>query len=104
MNFPFGQEDKKADFPQTDQSRRVTADGLGLVGEGPNGQFEVHPKVINFQEDIPFVHNENDFLGVDHNEKIIFLVLFRRLSNKDFLTLFKLFALYTNCVISYLGK
>jgi hypothetical protein len=64
----------------------------------------IEPKKINFQEEIHASHNEYDINEVDLNEKAIFMLFFRRLSNSDFLTFFKLFALYSNCVISYLGS
>ena len=49
-------------------------------------------------------HEENDVADVDSNEKTVFLAFFRRLSNPDFFSLLKLFALYSNSVISYFGK
>lgn len=64
----------------------------------------VEIKKINFQEDVSFVHNEHDIAQVDANNRMLFVVLFRRLSNADFLTLLKLFALYTNCVVSFVGR
>lgn len=61
-------------------------------------------KKINFQEEFTIVHNENDISEVDTNDRLLFVILFRRLSNQDFLTLLKLFALYTNCVVSFVGN
>ena len=58
---------------------------------------------MNFKDAVEFYHNDTDFMDVYKNEKLIFIILFRRLSNENFLTLFKLFALYTNSIISYLG-
>jgi hypothetical protein len=62
------------------------------------------PNKINFQKEIDVNFNENDIEDIHLNEKVVFLALYRRLSNPDFMTILKIFSLYTNSVISYLGK
>ena len=60
-------------------------------------------KEVDFQKEVPVTLDPDDVSHVQVNEKVVFLALFRRLSNADFVTLLKLFTLYSNCVISYVG-
>ena len=78
---------------------------MGEAGREFNRSLQpVQSKKINFHEEIHIFHNESDIAEVDANERMIFIVIFRRLSNSDFLTLLKLFALYTNCIVSFVGN
>lgn len=68
-----------------------------------NGNYTA-PREIDFHEDLVVRVEENDILDIENNERYIFTVLYRRLSNDDFLTLVKLFCLYAKSVLSFSGK
>lgn len=69
-----------------------------------NGNIVIPPKAVDYHEDLDPIYDENDIADVENNTKSIFIVLFRRLPNKDFITLLKLFGLYCYSVISFLGR
>ena len=97
-------ESESREFPNA-QSKAKLNRNLSKDSSQVNGIVNTtEPKKVDFAEDVNIVYNENDISEIEINEKIIFLILFRRLSNADFVTLFKLFALYTNSVVTYLGK
>ena len=60
--------------------------------------------VIDFHKEMQVNFDENDVEEIQNNEKMVFLVLYRRLCNEDMVMLMKFFALYSNSIISYLGK
>lgn len=74
-----------------------------MEDEASAAQLEVDPNEINFHEEVPVSQDYNDIAHIHHNERLVFLTIFRRLSNRDFMTLLKLFALYSNSVLSYIG-
>jgi hypothetical protein len=98
----------EADFgcfgPRFGKGLSVTEDGKDLK-EGENTENE-EPKSteINFNDNVPVPVDYNDIACIDMNERLVFLTIYRRLPPRDFMTLLKLFALYSNSIVSYVGK
>lgn len=59
---------------------------------------------INFHENVPTPTDYNDIASIDLNERLVFITIYRRLPPRDFMTLLKLFALYSNSIVSYVGN
>ena len=97
-------ESDSREFPNAQSKAKLNPNLSKDCSQGNGIMNTMEPKKVDFTEDVNIVYNENDISEIEINEKIIFLILFRRLSNADFVTLFKLFALYTNSVVTYLGK
>lgn len=90
--------------PDTAGESRVNADQRQSDANQAAIEEETEtPGRVDFHKEMQVNFDENDIDEIQHNEKLIFLVLYRRLSDADLLVLLKLFALYSNSVISYLG-
>lgn len=98
---------RREDFFVKTGTRREAGPGGAFPAVAPrglNGNARApEPQKIDFQAEVHFFHNDNDIGEAEGKDRMLFIVLFRRLSNADFLTLLKLFSLYSNCIVSFVG-